>query len=344
MDKDKKPTFSLEDVTLTPEDAEKPADLDLPSKEVDTSIVDEKKDVDEDKKDTTVTDTAADDDAKDTTTDKKDDAAETTTDTENKDKKDEKPVDAASTTTTDTTDKKDEKKEELTPFHEHPDWKKMQETVTNLQKENEDLKNKNADPFPTETPEQRADARVRKEWEEKKHKDQFAAMQAYNRYVNEEKEKDVSRISSEISSAFSELSVQEGSIDAATQEKVAKQVQVWRSEGFPVSPATIKQTLKFAYAHLKKTGALNDKPADTTTQDKSTDTKAADKDKDNDAGNNNGTAEDDTDKKDDKSKTNSKIAKPKGSSGKLDTDSKVVIPNAKGMSLGQLVENLGEQL
>lgn len=326
-----KQTFSLEDVALPDVDANKPAEIELPEKKVDTAIIDDKGDDGVAADDATKSDDAQPDD-------KKPEDTPDDTPTDDKPSDDKKPEDTQPAPTVDKEVDK-EPKTELTPFHEHPDWKKMQEKVDRLEREKQELERKNADPYPTQTPLQRAEARVRAEKAEGKFKDDFEAMNAYNTYIQEEQKKDQDRVAADVNAAFSEISQREGSLTQDQQEKIVKQVQEWKAEGLGVTPQTVKQTLKIAYAHLKKTGAFETKP--TTTPQPAADPKDTNKDAQPQGGDG-GTSQPDKEKKE---SANSRIAKPKGGGNpKPTTQSKVIIPNAARMNLGQLTEALSEQL
>lgn len=331
--------LDLSDIVINEEDADKLADLPQDKPPVDAKAAEDGEDKAQDKN-------AGDDGKKEAASDDKgedkpEDADKNDGEDKGEDKEEKKEGDPE--------DKPQDKPEELTPFHKHPDWIKMQEENKRLAQRVDELSKKPPEDKPQLPPEdpqlahlspqERAAARVRKEVADKTFEpaDTIDATQRYNNYLEEELKRESTKINRTIDDTFTSL----GLTDRAQQDKVIAQVAEWKKQGFEVTPKNVAHTLRIAHDTLKKTGAFN-APSDTNPQP---DTKV---DTDNPTDKPGDTPQDDKpteDKTQQKKSALSKIHRPKGGSeGGAKKETSVKITNARNKSIDEIVLEAGSQL
>lgn len=129
---------------------------------------------------------------------------------------------------------------QLTPFHEHPDWKKMQLKVEEAQRQAQEAQKqleeskRAADPYTGMTAEQVAEAKVREEAQKTPFKDELAVSRRYSEILTEEKTKRQMEADQQLSAQQTEIRVKVaekftelGITDTAEQEKVRNLVIEW---------------------------------------------------------------------------------------------------------------------
>lgn len=281
--------LNLSDVNLPAEDADKPADVDFTSPEGDEGIVDEgvveasmATLPEENKEDAK----PIEDSNKQTDTSKNESGKESTADS--KPAEDAKPVDevkpkddAGGFPSVD-----DSKKEELTAFHEHPDWKKMQDKVENLTKQLEEAtKAKGVTEEAAETATKNAVektneeiARLKKEGWDPKSVEEYSKKQLeiYAKYSQEEmltaiedrkkKEDQVAQSATDEKTAFLDNAntafKAEGVTELKEKEAVAAKLKEWTDSGI-VSPNSknIEKIISTIVDNLKTAGTIGKSPA-----------------------------------------------------------------------------------
>lgn len=315
--------LDLSDITLPEDDKNKPAELPLAPDDQKTELeekngsqpVEKKEDVIEDKKETTEA-PGKPEEAKPGEPEKKEEVKV----------EDKKP------------DQKPPEEKELTPFHEHPDWKKMQKENQELRDQLNQLKGKvevttaektDDDPYAALPPRKAAIARVRQEILDKKFnpKDQLEleerVLDLQDEYTEKQKtqeKKKLEEVKTKIEKQIDDTMVEMGVTDPGQQEKIIGLVNKWRSEGMA---GISVQTLKVAKLYLEKTGELN---APITPSEKKEDLKPEEKKEEA--------------KKPD---ANSKIVRKSGG-GTPPTKSQFTLKNGVNKSLDQLTTELGAQL
>lgn len=239
--------------------------------------------------------------------------------------------------------KPEDKPDKPTPFHEHPDWKKMQEKVNRLEEENQQLK-KGGGEKPPENPYQDFDGMsaqqaavkiVRKEVADGKYKPEDAIeAQSRVREVEADIEKHRSeqqnfrqnqfktQLTQNTESAF----VTAGITDKEQKKAVLQQVLDWEKQGVArLNPDTIGAVVKVAAEHLKATGKLTNpeppKPAESDESKKKTESV-----------------------KHQKTQTNNKIKKPKSGDGDSKQNKKKSYASFHNKSLDDIVLDAGKSL
>lgn len=134
----------------------------------------------------------------------------------------------------------------LTPFHEHPDWKKMQERVRAAEEEVQRVKQANAQPDPyaglsvTEITKKLIAQKIEKEkWEPK---DQLELAEAWDakkaeaqKIVDERNERTQSESTAKAKEQIEDKLTQLNITDQAEKDKVIGLVRTWASQGLNVS-------------------------------------------------------------------------------------------------------------
>ena len=262
----------LTDITLPDADKEAPADLNLNINEGDEGVAADKGVDEKEQNETKPAETVSKDESGETGTP---DAGSKPPEDVSTGKDETKP-DTETKPPADEADESKKKEEPLTPFHEHPDWKKMQERLERVEQENADLK------AVKETP---------KETEENQKSLQDQAREIVRKKIDEGwTPKDQVEISLEVNGVYTELLQKENKLEEqkkikeadaledrrkevakqvddtldklelkseSDREKVIDQVNKWKDKGMTVSVAT----LEIAADYLKTKGELGEKPA-----------------------------------------------------------------------------------
>ena len=157
----------------------------------------------------------------------------------------------------------------LSPFHEHPDWKKMQERLDAAEKRAEAAEQQARTPAPAAAPDEYAGLSraqiVEKILVDKnktgwKPKDQLDydvtkedAIDKANNIIKERESKDKENYAAAVNNEFAKL----GIVEPADRQKVTETVIGWANRGIPVSLASFA----VAVENLKLKGELGAKPA-----------------------------------------------------------------------------------
>lgn len=319
-------TLNLNDITIPEDDKDKPADIEKDINKGDDGVVEELPNADKttDKKEET-TEPEKKDETSDGGETKDTDEKETKT-TEDDAKKE--PVDDG---------KKEESKKELSPFHEHEDWKKLQAEKKELELkvarlegrvDSTTAKDTPVNPYAGMSPAEAASKRIRDEYKDKKFepKDQLEVTERYEKYKLEFEQQEQEKrnaykekISKQIDNTFTELGV----TDNKTRDKVMSKVAEWMNEG--MAGVSVK-TLKVAHDYLKKTGELDEKQETPKTENPPA------------------PAKQETTTTDKKTETNSKISRSGSAGGENKGESKYLVKNARNKSLDTIVLEIGQQM
>lgn len=269
------PTLNLDDIQLPEDDGVKPAEVNLDPNIGDEGVVadpDEKKeDKKEEVKETSKEDENPDDKKEEVKDgDEKKEIDPNETEEEKKAREDKEAKDAEDK-------KKKEDEEKLTPFHEHPDWKKMvaereedKKVIEKLTTQIDTImKVKGIDAEEKETMVVTAKERIKKDLEAGwKPADQLELVEKYGEYLKEEigQQKEAEKKVADEQEAKRNEAVQEAEKqintfwtenkveDAAVKDQVLKLVLDWKADGTIPTPTV--GTLKLAYDVLKSRGEL----------------------------------------------------------------------------------------
>lgn len=256
--------FSLDDINLPVEDANKPTDslaLNDEQPPADTKPDSEPPKPEEDPNNPPADDSQTKPVQEDNPEDKKGDEQEKPLKNSDNKEKETKPEDNQPPADTKPDDEKP------APFHEHPDWKKMQDRLKAAEEQariaNEELKKTKeaADPFTGMTPEQVAEAKVRQEIKDGKleAKDELVINRRYSELLRQETETrtaEAERQNTEgrkeaerqIQEKYNEL----GITDANEQKLINDQVLQWAEKGISVNLSTFE----IAAENLKLQGKI----------------------------------------------------------------------------------------